>query len=181
MQNEAVAGAMKAGRPLWRKLLRSAICLALAVIVLVKTSTFLWFGLLLLALFFYGVDVHEIHKRKPEKGAPADQMPVTYGVLGEYEVDGTPSYGLFIELRGQPVFVDIRSDGRLEARKARAGFLFQHQRQLVEQLGQFLEAHPDFAMRTVQFIGLHANDVEQGEVFWDPDGYTRLKGLSFTT
>lgn len=109
------------------------------------------------------------------------EKPVTYGVLGDYVVDETPSFGLFIRLREQPVFVDIKQDRLVELRKTRAAFLHEHSTELDEQLDLFLRANPQFATRSIQYIGLHSQHVDQGEVFWDPDGYTLLKGSTFKT
>jgi hypothetical protein len=153
---------------------------ALAAIAFVGTNSLLGVPLLLLAVFFYAVDVHGIDKRKSVAGEAMSASPVIYGVPGEYVVDATPSFGLFVRLCGRPVFVDIKQD-RLEAtRIIRARFLYEHQTELDEQLGLFVSANPRFATRSIQYIGLHSVNVDQGEVFWDPDGYTTMKGMTFT-
>lgn len=167
-------------RPLWKSALRSATFLALAVLAFVGTKTFLWIPLLLLAIFFFAVDVRGIDKRTLNKEKTVDEKPITYGVLGNYVVDETPSFGLFIRIRDQPVFVDIKQDRLADFRKFRAVFLHEHQTELDEQLGLFVQANPQFATRSIQYIGLHSENLEQGEVFWDPDGYTLLMGLTFT-
>ena len=85
-------------KPLWRAVPRSASLLVLAVLALVWTKTFLWAPLLLLAIFFFAVDVLGIHKRMLSKGESMEETPSTYGVLGDYVVDEAPSHGLFIRL-----------------------------------------------------------------------------------
>ena len=166
-------------KPLWRAVPRSASLLVLAVLALVWTKTFLWAPLLLLAIFFFAVDVLGIHKRMLSKGESMEETPSTYGVLGDYVVDEAPSHGLFIRLCERAVFVDIKQDRMVDLRKARAAFLYEHQAALDEQLCRFMRANPSFATRSIRYIGLHSEDIEQGEVFWDPDGYTLLKGLTF--
>lgn len=136
--------------------------------------------LLLLAVFFFAVDVFGIDKQQTSEEKPMDERSVTYGVLGNYIVDETPSFGLFILLNKQPVFIDIRSDGLLELRKNRAKYLYEHQEQLTENLIRFIADNPKFASRSPQSIGLHAKDIEQADVFWYPDGHTSLKGLIFS-
>lgn len=46
--------------------------------------------------------------------------PPRYGQFGEYQIDphDDPWYGMFIEISGRPVFLDLRSDQKLEERKA---------------------------------------------------------------
>jgi hypothetical protein len=147
---------------------------------LTVAATCPWMPLLLLAIFFYAVDVHGIDKQKAAKEKLMSEELITYGVLGEYVVDEAPSFGLFIRLNERPVFVDIRSDSKIELRKIRAKYLYEHQEELTEELRKFIASNPSFESRRPQSIGLHAEDVEQGEVFWNPDGYTSLKGLIFT-
>lgn len=95
-------------------------------------------------------------------------------------VDETPSFGLFIRLRDWPVFVDIKQDRLEVARRERAQFLHHHEAELNVQLELFLKANPEFAARSIASIGLHSKDVERGEVFWDPEDYTLLKGTTFS-
>ena len=163
----------------WKKALRGSLLLVLAAVVLFKTPTLLWVPLLLAALFFYAVDLLSIDKRKSTVGKPFFESPITYGRVGEYVVDSTPSFGLFIELQEQPVFVDIRKDRFVEGRKARAEYLFRHQSELNESLDRFLAENPDFRPKKLTYIGLHSDDLEQGELFWSPSGYTILRGLEF--
>ena len=108
---------------------------------------------------------------------------VEFGVLGVYAPDPADPvdkcYGLYLRIGAQTVFVDIREDKYLEQRKLRALDLFAHSNELEISLRQFLRDNPEFAPRTVGYIGLHSKNLDQGEVFWDPAGYTVLKGLSF--
>ena len=114
---------------------------------------------------------------------PIDNAAVTLGVLGVYAPDpADPSdecYGLYLLIAGQSVFVDIREDKYLAQRKLKALDLFAHTKELEVSLEQFVRHNPMFASRSVGYIGLHSNNLEQGEVFWDPEGYTVLRGLTF--
>ena len=101
------------------------------------------------------------------------------GIIDRYVVDSTKSFGLYIQLNQHTVFVDLREDKLIELRKARALQLFKNQQLLGKSINAFIEANPDFRGRQVAYIGLHANDVERGEVFWDPNGYTLLRGFEF--
>jgi hypothetical protein len=102
-----------------------------------------------------------------------------YGQLGTYDVDGDKLYGLFIELKGRPVFVDIREDSLLDERKQRAAFLHDNTAALERSLDDFQRQHSDFRTRVVGIIGLHSKDIDRGEVFWDPEGTCLLQGLRF--
>jgi hypothetical protein len=163
----------------WRKAVRGSLLLALAAVVLFKTTTLLWAPLLLAALFFYAVDIFSIDKRKGALGAQVFEKPIAYGRVGEYVVDSTPSFGLFIELQKEPVFIAIKKDRFVEERKARAEYLFQHQSELNDNLSQFLSENPDYRSKRLMYIGLHSDSLEQGELFWSPAGYTILRGLNF--
>lgn len=163
----------------WRRALRGTLLLALSAIVFASTTTLLWAPLLLAAIFFYAVDIFAIDKSKGAFNEPLFENPIRYGTVGEYVVDSKPSFGLFITLQEQPVFIDIRKDRLIELRKARAEYLFQHQSELNEDLGKFLNENPEFKSKRLSYIGLHSDDLEQGELFWDPNGYTLLRGLHF--
>jgi hypothetical protein len=104
---------------------------------------------------------------------------VRFGILDSYVVDSTKSFGLFIQLNGHTVFVDLREDKHLELRKARALQIFENQQRLGKSLIAFIEGNPEYRDRHVAYIGLHAKNMEQGEVFWDPEGYTLLRGFEF--
>src|SRR4051812_40690462 len=104
-------------------------------------------------------------------------------MLGVYAPDAAdPSdkcYGLYLRIAGHLVFVDIREDKHLEQRKLKALELFAQSEQLGVSLERFVRENPTYASRSVGYIGLHANNLDQGEVFWDPTGYTVLRGLTF--
>ena len=103
------------------------------------------------------------------------------GTIGLYDVDGDGEklYGLYIRLLGEPVFIDIREDTFAQERAQRARALFEKSEDLELNLKAFLESNPAFKKKRLNSIGLHSQDLEQGEVFWDPEGYTLLKGLEF--
>jgi hypothetical protein len=106
-------------------------------------------------------------------------LSVPLGILDRYVVDSTESLGLYIQLNEHRVFVDLREDKLIELRKARALQLYENQQILGKSLNAFIAANPDFRDRQVAYIGLHSKNMEQGEVFWDPTGYTLLKGFEF--
>lgn len=99
------------------------------------------------------------------------------GKLGRFVVDGDDSFGLFLMLDSDLVFVDIREDKLLEERKARARTLTMNVAALEKSLAAFRTRNTEYADRRIVYIGLHSRDKEQGEVFWEPTGYTLLKGL----
>jgi len=143
----------------------------------------LWIPAIAAAIFFLITDLLQLTKRKqmnPDDGSTADEKAdVDDGVLGSYVVDSTKVRGLFIELHAHRLFVDIKQDELQEARSKRAQLLFRERSTLEASLGKFLERNPSFASRRITYIGLHASDLTQGEVFWEPSGYTLLKGLEF--
>ena len=104
------------------------------------------------------------------------------GKLGEYDVDGgdsEPSYGLYLQLRGKPVFVDIRKDKLIAQREQRAILLHERSAEIEQSLASFLLHHSAFRVREIATIGLHSKDIERGEVFWEPDGACVLQGFQF--
>jgi hypothetical protein len=109
---------------------------------------------------------------------PKDDL-APLGIIGDYEVDGDECFGLYIQINQHKVFVDIREDKYLELRKVKAQALFAAQEQLGKALTAFLDANPPFRDRKLAYIGLHSKNIEQGELFWEPQGYTLLKGLCF--
>ena len=102
------------------------------------------------------------------------------GELGKYVVDSTKSYGLFLVLHGKPVFVDLREDKLLKKREKYATFLFDKTNILENKLSEFLEVNPEYKVRHLKYIGLHSKEKDEGEVFWEPEGYTKLRGLEFS-
>jgi len=135
-------------------------------------------------VLFFSISVYHIYRifRKDPARTPHSRIvDRPLGVLDTYEIDGEESYGLFLRLPSQQglVFIDIRTDSLLEERKSHALHLFRASSELSEGLVEFRALHPEYADRDVGSIGLHARVLEQGEVFWDPEGYTVLKGLSF--
>lgn len=110
--------------------------------------------------------------------SPADQ-PVVLGVLDTYVIDSTPCFGLFLQLNTYKSFVDIKKDKFITQRKAKALQLYENQALLSSSLKAFLKSNASFRGRPVAYIGLHSKHLEQGEVFWDPNGYTLLKGCEF--
>ena len=108
-----------------------------------------------------------------------NEPAVSLGVLGTYVVDSTEVFGLFIQLNEYGAFVDVKEDKFVEQRKIKALQLYENQQLLSEKLRFFLEANPKFRGRRIEYIGLHSENLEQGEIFWNPNGYTLLKGFEF--
>lgn len=108
---------------------------------------------------------------------------IEIGKLGKYAVDGDSrdlSYGLFMLLQGHRVFVDIKEDGLIEERKQRAIQLCEGREKLEASLVRFIERNAEYRNRKLASLGLHSNDLQQAEVFWDPEGYTLLRGFEFS-
>jgi len=146
----------------------------------------LWIPLACFAIWFFAKDVLKVKSgltsTTMEKGGweVSRAFDGNVGVLGEYEIDSTLSYGLFLVLRGQPVFVDIKKDKLLEERKKQALHLVEKSEVLDGELLLFVTEHPEFLTRRVVYIGLHSKEAGRAEVFWEPDGYTLLRGTTFT-
>jgi hypothetical protein len=166
-----------------RRLLRPLVCLAMAAGVAVVSNSLFWVPLVMLAAFFFAVDVMRIDKApfEQETVLERDLSNGPVGVLGRYVVDSTESLGLFFEIGGKNVFVDIREDDQVEARQRHALFLAGHQSELEASVAEFRKAHPEFAGRRLAYIGVHRPVVDECEVFWAPEGHSLLKGLSFVS
>lgn len=121
---------------------------------------------------------------KPLMVAKEQPMSVEYpviGVLGRYRPDSDDDlcYGMYIEIAGHAVFIDIKEDNLLSQRIAFAEELAQHGPELQRSLAAFKLSHVEFANHSVDIIGLHNKDTRRGEVFWEPAGYTLLREFDF--
>ena len=116
-------------------------------------------------------------KKSTDKNTMKKLSTQELGVLGNYIVDSDDSYGLFLSINGSPVFVDIREDELLEERKKFAEYLYANTDILEKNLNSFLAKNPDYSTKELTYIGLHSEELDQAEVFWEPDGYSKLKGL----
>lgn len=101
------------------------------------------------------------------------------GEVGHYPVDGETCYGTYIRISDNWVFVDIKQDGRMEQRIVYAKRLAASGGKLGAALEKFYARNADYVDRAIGSIGLHSAEDERGEVFWDPDGYTLLRGVVF--
>jgi len=163
-----------------KRYVRIVISFALAAIFWQIGGSLLWVAFTLLGLFFMAVDVFGIEKTDHSmKSLDVDWAKETTGLLKDYTVDATPSYGLFFDLCDNRIFVDIKQDKYVEERKKKALQLLQDRTALEESLKRFFNRHPSFKTKHVRYIGLHSDDLNRAEVFWEPDGYTLLKGLEF--
>jgi len=154
----------------------------------------LWVLLLGLALYtsqpvwmlFAVLAAHQIYRliRSPAAADSErrDATTTVTGMLDRYQVDGPDdelAYGLFVKVRGRAVFVDLREDYMIDKRIEQAKKLHESTQALDASLDAFLVRNPEFVRRSLASIGLHATNVEQGEVFWDPEGHTLLIGTDF--
>ena len=164
----------------WRVLIRPGLLLAVAASLALVSKSLLWVPFALLAAFFVAVDLFRIDRSDRTKlDMEREFKEQKRGVLGEYIVDSTKSFGLFLVLLSKPVFVDIRRDELIEERKRQAIFLYENTDTLEKNLAEFLDKRVDYKTRQITYIGLHSRVIDQGEVFWEPEGYTKLSGLCF--
>ncbi|WP_444956867.1 hypothetical protein [Microbulbifer sp. ZKSA002] len=163
-----------------RKMLRSVVCFLLSLYFFLEIDGLFWVALLILGVFFVGVDIFHMDKSLHKDEVRSASMPsFEYGVLGQYIIDSTYSYGMFIELLGRPVFIDVKKDGCLSRREEYAKFLYEHIGELEANLRKFCRGGVGFDSKFIDYIGLHSPQMEEGEVFWSPEGYTKLYGLDF--
>lgn len=163
-----------------KKWLPSLVLLAISLWFFLYTDILFWVPCLLLALFFFAVNVLNVDK-SDSTGASITEDILSHklGVLDHYILDSDKCYGLFVSLNGKHVFLDIREDKLVDKRKDFARYLLDNANELEKNLNRFIESHPKFSSRQIVTIGLHSKVLDQGEVFWEPDGYTGLKGLVF--
>jgi hypothetical protein len=162
----------------YRRFFRPVLFFSIFLLLAWKKIT-LWVGFLILSIFYFAVDVYSADKRKAQNESTAEEYSGPLGILGHHVIDATESYGLFIKLLNSPVFVDIRRDEFLEQREQRASYLFKHQKELENNLTDFMTYNPEFKGKKISYIGLHSDIIDQGEVFWSPEGYTLISGISF--
>ena len=165
----------------FKKWLPSLVLLAISLWFLLYTDILFWVPCFLLALFFFAVNVLNVGKSDLSNAdLMEDLSSYELGVLDHYTVDSTKSYGLFVSLSGKHVLVDIREDRFIDERREFARYLSDNSDKLEKNLNEFIESHPEFLSRQIDSIGLYSTALDQGEVSWDPDDYTGLKGLEFT-
>jgi hypothetical protein len=153
-----------------------AVAAALLCIFFFRQKIAVW-TVFLVATFYY---TYLIFRKKENFVTPiTSTKSITPGELGTFEVDGDDCFGLYLRLCGWDVFVDIREDEQLEARKIRARALFENTSLLERNLEEFINCNARFKNSVINSIGLHAPNIDQCEVFWDPEGYTLIKGFSF--
>lgn len=154
----------------------------------------LWFSLAVICwkfrvgtvwLLFFALAAYQCYRaaRGDRAVAPTEELkffdeePV--GQLGHFVVDDTDSFGLYMNLDKNRIFVDIRQDKKFEERKAHALNLYAHSKDLDESFESFCARNPEYKQKRVVYLGLHSKDLDQAEVFWEPEGYTLLRGLEF--
>ncbi|WP_275760525.1 hypothetical protein [Ralstonia pseudosolanacearum] len=162
-----------------RRFFRAIVFFVIGVFFLIGTHTLLWAPFLILSALFFSIDALGVGRNKDEGRIGLDNPSGPYGVLGNYVVDATESYGLFIELLNGTVFIDIKKDDLIEQRKQQALYLFKNQKILDRYLVDFIKENPEYKERKILYIGLHSREQGRGEVFWDPNGYTLLRGTNF--
>jgi hypothetical protein len=155
---------------------RSVLILVAGLVIGFEFGFFYSLPCLILAVFIFLVDVRGIDKAAV---GPPNNDPVVYGTIAEFVVDSTKLYGMYIDLNRTPVFIDIKQDALIDKRKQYATLLRESGVQLEKSLKLFLELKPDFRAKRLAYIGLHSTELDAGEVFWEPDGHTLLRGTQF--
>jgi len=128
-----------------------------------------------LALFFLASAALRAKPRNrgappPDSLAGDEYRAPAFGVLGTYPVDGDDCFGLFIELEGKPVLVDLRQDRWLEERKRVAQSLHEESAALAASFRSFVQDSDALRRQGVSkvrivSIGLYAKgDPGLGEV-----------------
>jgi hypothetical protein len=130
----------------WRTFLKPVLFLALSIaMVFVMEETLAWLGFAIVSAFFVMTDIFRVGQNEINNFS----MEIEYtlhpaGLLGEYVLDSTESYGLFMKLIDMPIFVDIRTDKFIEQRERHALFLFENRGVLEDNLREFLDKNPDY-------------------------------------
>jgi hypothetical protein len=164
----------------FKKCFRSLVLLGISLFFLIYTDILFWVPCLLLAVFFFSVDVLNVGKSDSSNGCATEEFSrYKPGVLDHYDIDSDNCYGLFVVIGGKHVFVDLREDHYIDDREKFARYLYKNSDELEKNLAEFVKLHPEFSSRQINSIGLHSDTLDQGEVFWTPDGYTGLKGVEF--
>jgi hypothetical protein len=160
-----------------RSAVYAAVCLALAILSW-QAGIAAWLPFGSFAIY----NAYRALKPRPQSAPPPSlQFPEVAPLreLGRHTVDGEACVGLFLELGKERVFVDLREDELLEPRKAQALALAGNVGALEASLVRFLARNPEFKQRRMSYIGLHSPNIQQGEVFWEPTGYTILREFEF--
>lgn len=163
----------------WNRFILPIALLAISLFIFVKTDALLWVAFLMFSVLSVAVNFFRFGRRLAEGSLADERRNEPLGVLGAYIVDSTELYGLFVSLFNNVVFIAIRQDAFVERREEQALYLFSNHKLLELSLTRFYAENPAYSARQVSYIGLHAKNMEQGEVFWDPSGYTILRDLRF--
>lgn len=171
---------LKSEKP--KRLVRPCLLLIASVVAYVYSDSLLYMPLLLLSGFFLATDVFRADRSASEAETNAtESKEVPLGILGRFNIDSDECFGLFLWLRETPVFVDLREDKLVDDRIGYALYLYENTAELESKLEAFLEMNHEYGARKLAYIGLHSKSfAEEGEVFWEPEGYTKLRGLEFS-
>lgn len=107
------------------------------------------------------------------------EASVKFGIIGEYIVDGENAYGLYLMLHGKGIFVDIKRDALVLGREKVALELFEKQLILEDELKKFLLKYDEFKADQIDSFGIHSDNLNQVEVFWESGEYTILRNMVF--
>lgn len=161
---------MKRGRNLY---------ISIAFVVLAGVCFFagyrIWLLFSMLSFFYFLSSFSsEINSRRPHEVND-------FGRLGDFNVDDELCYGMYISLNSGPIFIDIRKDDFLRQRENYAQHLYKNSYDLEKNLKKFIAMNPEFSSRSINSLGLHSLEMpeKQAEVFWDPEGYSQIRGLEF--
>lgn len=135
-----------------------------------------WIPFVLLAGFIFWRDFFSTDDKIALQNTNAS---VKFGILDEYVVDDEKVYGLYVALHGASVFVDIRRDSLVIEREKLALELFEKQSILENEVTKFLLKHDKFKNDRINSFGIHSDDLNRVEVFWDSGEYTILRNMVF--
>lgn len=135
-----------------------------------------WIPFLLFAGFLF---VRDFFLLPGSENVSSVSVGTPLGVLGRYVVDEDDSYGLFIELCGRRVFVDLREDEHKARREMLALDLFANQELLSRSLTRYIGNSKTPPEDYVDSLGIHSNEEGRVEVFWQSGKYTLLKDMEF--
>lgn len=163
-----------------RRFTGPAISFAVSILIFFLSNSLAWLPFVMLSVFLVSIEVFHADRSISSDANSIPSSPIPeIGALGDYTVGGAKSYGLFLVLNDHPVFVDIRKDRFIDDREKFALMLFENKKVLEDRLRKFVMAFPEYRTRRLAYVGLHSKKLNEGELFWEPDGYSKLRELEF--
>ncbi|MDR3055112.1 MAG: hypothetical protein LBU53_06890 [Zoogloeaceae bacterium] len=135
----------------------------------------IWALLLLFAIYkIRKAKTEEAKARTERTAATLTSLAVSYGTLDYHDIDGDKSYGLYVSINNNPVFIDIREDKFLDERKEHALLLYNNSALLEENFNKFITENKKYENKKIYCIGLHYKILNQGVVIWEDEEHTTL-------